>query len=255
MPLLFIGLGYSLRHLTAEAIDALSRADIIYIDTYTSIYEDDFGELLKYNTRAQAFFAKRKDLEGDSIYDIIAKARNRNVVIAVPGDPFIATTHDAVRLEALKAGVEVRVINGLSVFTLILSRLGLQAYKFGKTITLVYPEAFKPHSVVEVIYDNLARGLHTIVLLDLRLEERRAMSIPEAVKILGELDERGELSDKPSVGIARIGWRDEFVAFDKLSELSKYRYPLPPHTIVVCGRLHPIEREMLEHIAISSRSV
>lgn len=253
MPLLFVGLGYSLRHLTAEAIDAISGADIIYIDTYTSIYEDDLGELRKYNPRAQIYFAKRRDLEGSSVYDIIAKARDRNVVIAVPGDPFIATTHDAIRLEALKAGIEVKVINGLSIFTLIHSRLGLQAYKFGKSVTLVYPEAFKPYSVIEVIYDNLARGLHTIVLLDLRLEEGRAMTIPEAVKILLELDEKGELGANPSVGVARMGWRDEFIVFDKLSELSKYAYPPPPHTIVICGRLHPVEREVIEHVAAGPR--
>lgn len=243
--LIFVGLGYSLRHLTNEAIEALKTADIIYVDSYTSLYEDDFDKLREFNLNARFHVARRSDLEGKNVSRILEEALQWKVVIAVPGDPFIATTHDAIRLEAIKRGIEVRVVNGLSIIGLAHSRLGLQSYKFGKTITLVYPDSFKPYSVVETIYDNLSRGLHTLILLDLRVEEGRAMTIPEAVDILLNLDEKKELASRLAVGVARLGWRTEKVVVSHLSQLRDFIYPPPPHSIIVCGRLHPVEEELL----------
>lgn len=243
--LVFVGLGYSLRHLTTEAIEALKTADIVYVDSYTSLYEDDFDKLREFNPNASFHIARRNDLEGKNVSRILEEALQRKVVIAVPGDPFIATTHDAIRLEAINKGIEVRVVNGLSIVGLAHSRLGLQSYKFGKTITLVYPDSFKPYSVVETIHDNLSRGLHTLILLDLRVEEGRAMTIPEAVNILLSLDEKGELATKLAVGAARLGWRTEKIVVARLAKLKEFSYPPPPHSIIVCGKLHPVEEEVL----------
>lgn len=245
--LFFVGLGYALRHLTSEAVEALKSVDVIYVDTYTSIYEDPFAKLREINPRATLVYAKRHDLEGSAVERILEEARFKNVAIAVPGDPFIATTHDAIYIEALKRGIEVKVINGISFVTMAYSRLGLQSYRFGKHVTLVYPEHFKPHSTVEVIYDNLSRNLHTIVLLDLKVEESRAMSIPEAVEILLELDHKNQLHDRVSLGIARLGWLDEKVCAASLRELAKYEYPPPPHSIVVLARLDPVEEEFVRY--------
>ncbi|MEM1864134.1 MAG: diphthine synthase, partial [Desulfurococcaceae archaeon] len=123
----------------------------------------------------------------------------------------------------------------------------LQVYRFGKIATLVYPDHFKPYSTIEVIYDNLSRNLHSIVLLDLRIDESKAMSIEEAVEIIRELDFKNTLLKQPAIAVARLGWKDEKICADILENLSKYKYPPPPHTLVITASLHPIEREFYEY--------
>lgn len=245
--LVFVGLGYSTRHLTIEAIEELKSADLIYIDTYTSIYEDPMTEIEKLNPHATVIYARRIDLEGPGVAKLLDQATSKKVVVAVPGDPFIATTHDSIYIEALKRGIEVKVVNGLSFMTMAYSRLGLQSYRFGKHVTLVYPTHFKPYSTIEFIYDNLARNLHTIVLLDLRLEEGKAMSIHEAVELLLDLDYRRLLRERLGIGVARLGWHDEKICADLIENLGKYSYPPPPHSIVVLSRLDPVEEEFVSY--------
>ena len=245
--LVFVGLGYSTRHLTLEAIEELKTADMIYIDTYTSLYEEPLAKIESLNNSAEYKYAKRQDLEGKAIEQIIEKAKTKKVVIAVPGDPFIATTHDAILSEAFKKGIKVKIVHGVSIITMAYSRLGLQSYRFGKHVTLVYPTYFKPYSTIEVIYDNLERNLHTLVLLDLRIEEGKAMSIGEAVDVLLDLDERNMLKEQTAIGIARLGWIDEKICYDTLSRLKQYIYPPPPHSIVITTKLSPVEEEILKY--------
>jgi diphthine synthase len=245
--LVFIGIGYSYKHLTLEALEELKAADIIYVDTYTSLYEDSLKDLSRINPRAKYIYAERKDLEGSAIKRIIEEALDKKVAIVVPGDPFIATTHDAILSEALKRGVQYKIVNGVSVLTMAYSRVGLQFYRFGKPVTLVYPTYFKPLSTIEVIYDNLSRNLHTLVLLDLRLDESRAMTIPEAVDIVLELDEKKLLENHLTLGLARLGWRDEKICADTLKNLKKYEYPPPPHSLIFIGKLDPVEEEFITY--------
>ncbi len=248
--LVFIGLGLSTKHLTLEAIQYLYRVDKIIVDTYTNIVPDLSKELFEYIGREkEIIWAERKDLEGTSIKEIVEEARGRDIAIVVPGDPFIATTHDAIRVEALKQGVKVVVVNGLSIYSLAVSRTGLQAYRFGKTVTLVYPDYSKPYSVIDAIYDNLERNLHTLVLLDLRVKENKYMDIGEAIGLLLDMDEKNMLDKVIGIGLARIGCLDEMIVADKIGELDKYSYPGPPHSIIIVAKPHPIELDNLRYIA------
>lgn len=248
--LYFVGLGLSINHISIEALNALRKADRIYIDTYTNIVPDfsldRLFELI--GEEKDVVMAKRELLEGKNIYHIIEEASKKNVVILVPGDPFIATTHDAIRVEALKKGVKVKVINGLSIYSLAPSRTGLQAYRFGKTVTLVYPDYFKPYSAIETIYENLERNLHTLLLLDLKLEENKAMTIPEAVELIIDLDEKKSLENIIGVGMARLGSSDEKIVADRLINLGNYEYPPPPHSIIIVAKPHPIELDNLFYV-------
>ncbi|OYT37262.1 MAG: diphthine synthase [Desulfurococcales archaeon ex4484_58] len=246
--LIFIGTGLSIKHLTIEAISYIIRADKIYIDTYTNLVPDFSYKILSSILRdKEIVYAKRRDLEGENIRRIIEEARHRDIAIIVPGDPFIATTHDAIRVEALKNNVEVVVVNGLSIYSLAASRTGLQAYRFGKTVTLVYPRLSKPYSVIEAIYDNLSRDLHTLVLLEISVEENKYMTIDEAVNILLEIDDKNMIGDTLGVGLARIGLDDEYIVADKISKLPDYTYPPPPHSLIVIAKPHPVELENLKY--------
>ncbi len=243
-------MGLSINHLTIEAIEWLKKADKIIIDSYTNIIPDfSVDKLFEIiGSRKDIIIANRSMLEGASIKKIVEEARNLDLVILVPGDPFIATTHDAIRVEAIKHGVSVKTINGLSIYSLAPSRTGLQAYRFGKTVTLVYPESFKPYSTIETIYDNLSRNLHTLLLLDLKLEENKAMTINEAVDILMELDEAKKLNNIIAVGLARIGCSDEKIQANRLLNLKKYTFPPPPHSLVIVAKPHPMELDSLRYL-------
>ncbi|RLG82713.1 MAG: diphthine synthase [Thermoprotei archaeon] len=254
MTLYFVGLGLSISHLTLKAIEVLRKVDKIYIDTYTNIVPDFDLDVLKsiIGSKKKFVFASRKDLEGVNISRIVDEARENDIAILVPGDPFIATTHDAIRVEALSRGVSVETVHGISIYSAIASATGLQAYRFGKTVTLVRPSVSKPFSVIETIYANLKLNLHTLVLLDLKLEEGYAMTINEAVEILRELEK--EYSDEQllrgviGIGVARLATRDQVIKADLLYNLKNYSYPPPPHSIVIVAKPHPIELDLLKYI-------
>ncbi len=254
MTIYFIGIGPSIKYLSIKAIEVLGRVEKIYIDTYTNIIPDFSVETIRRYCRGdvEIVYADRTMLEGRGIDAIVREAMEKEIALLVPGDPFIATTHDAIRVEALAKGVEVRVVYGVSIYSLAASATGLQAYRFGKTVTLVYPRGFKPYSVVETIYDNLDRELHTLLLLDLRIDEGVAMTIGEAVEILLDLEREyggDKLGDTIAVGLARLGTDNEYVKADLLPSLAKYNYPPPPHSIVVVAKPHPMELEALHLIA------
>ena len=254
MTLYFIGMGPSTEYISLKAMKILRTVDKVYIDTYTSILPDfsiDF--IMKYTKRdAEIVVANRSVLEGEGIDFIVKEASEKNIAIIVPGDPFIATTHDAIRIEALARGIDVQVVHGVSIYSLAPSATGLQAYRFGKTVTLVYPRVFKPYSVIETIYNNMDLRLHTLVLLDLKLEKGIAMTIKEAVEILLDLEIEysgsNRLRNVVAVGLAQVGTENEYVRADLLPNLGNYDYPPPPHSIIIVADPHPMELEALHLI-------
>ncbi len=252
MPLYIVGSGLSADYLTLKAISVLHNADKVYVDTYTSIAPGVDAELVKRLAPKAIVVAASRRLLEDEAYRVIEEAKKLNVVILVPGDPMIATTHVSILVEALKRGVSVEVVPGVSGVYAAISVTGLHFYRFGKPVTLVYPEEYyKPFSVIETIYDNYDRGLHTLILLDLRLDEGKAMTIPEALRILIELEKSYEASRHlmervKLVGVARAGLPDQYCAYGNISQLASKRYPPPPHSLIVLAeRLHPVEEEAL----------
>lgn len=256
MALYIIGAGISSEYITLRALKYLSRASKVYIDTYTSIAPGIDEELVQRLTpEAEIVPAARLHLENQS-HRIIEEARDANIALLVPGDPLIATTHIALAVEAKKRGVEVVIVPGVSGVQAVIDTIGLQFYRFGKPVTLVYPEdGVKPFSTLRVVAENRSRGLHTLVLLDLRLDEGRAMTVPEAVELLRQLEEElaanGEvepfLSSALLVGVARAGLPDTKCVAGDPGFVAAAEYPPPPHSLVVTApRLHPMEEEALQ---------
>ncbi len=254
MALFIVGAGPSIEYLTIRALEAIGGADKIYIDSYTSIAPGVDRETLSKLTRGEVVEASRYMLE-QGASRIIEEARSKNVVILVPGDPLIATTHVALAVEARKAGVEVHIVPGVSGVQAVIDATGLQFYRFGKPVTVVYPEeGYKPYSIVETIWFNYSNNLHTLLLLDLRLDEGKAMTIPEALEVLEQLEEEYAREQKRQpivgsallVGVARAGLRDQYCLAGRINELKAAKYPPPPHSIVVVApKPHPMELEAL----------
>ena len=159
------------------------------------------------------------------------------MVLLVAGDPFVATTHVALRVAVERWGHAWRYIPGATVLSAVPSLLGLQHYRFGRTVSLPFPEPnFAPSSPLELIRRNRASDAHTLVLLDLRPEERQFLTAGRAIRILRELD-RGEpplFPDGTMLGVvARVGRSDAAAWFGPAELLERTPFGDPPHAVVV----------------------
>jgi len=262
--LYFVGLGlYSYEDLSLRALKVLKTCAKIYVDMYTSIVPgfdiSSFAKILG-KSSGEVIGVTRKELEDDVfVRKILEEASESNVAIVVPGDPFIATTHLWIRLEAEKRGITTSVLHSSSILTAAISESGLHLYKFGKCVTVVYPDFeknFIPYSVYETLLDNIKRGLHTLMLLDLRIEERIAMTVADAIEVLEMLEERigkGIISSETlGIALSRIGSPESKILAGSFRSLKNLDLGSPPHTLIIPGDLHFTEEEALIVLAKAS---
>jgi diphthine synthase len=190
----------------------------------------------------------RQELEEENGAVILQAALNGKAVFLVPGDPFIATTHTTLRIEAEKKGIKTRVIHGTSIMSAIVSISGLHNYKFGKTVTVPFAENFS-ETPYNVIAQNKTLGLHTLCLLDLKATEKRFLSINEALKSLVLVEEKKKKTvitpDTPALGLARAGSNSPTLKADFIANLAQYDFGQPPYSLIIPGDFHFMEVEAL----------
>jgi len=261
--LVFIGLGLAPGDLTLRGRKELRRCERVFIENYTSIMPpvEDPEELTGlysalYGIHAPVKVLGREEVEEGDV--LMESARECDTAFLVVGDCMSATTHVDLLLRARKQGIETRLVHGVSIFTAAPSALGLQHYKFGRTTTLAYPEGeYFPTSPYDAIAENIQRGLHTLVLLDIKADrpdaERRFMTAGEALELLLRMErEKGKGligPDLPVCCLARLGAPDQEVRAGSLSGMRRLDMGAPPHCLVIPGRLHFMEEEALELLA------
>lgn len=251
--LTFVGLGlHNEDGITVEGLKEIERADVVFAELYTSSLTEGSLNRLGGKIGKKIELLDRTALErGDHLLEM---CRNKRVALLVPGDSMAATTHVELRLRAIGMGTDTSVIHGVSVLTAVPGLLGLQHYKFGRTVTLPIPqEGYSPTSPYELIADNLTRGLHTLVLLDIDTENERYMTANEGLHLLidmGRRMERGDISHDTLVCVvARAGAPDCVVRAGTLRDLSSLDFGPPLHAIVIPGALHFMETEALKVLA------
>jgi diphthine synthase len=241
-----IGIGLKPGHLTIEALEALKECGEIFIEKYTSDFPDaTIKELEKITGKKCTELGRQAVEEG---FDI-AKAKNKNIALLVIGNPLFATTHVQLLLDAKDAGVEFRVIPGISVQDYI-GKTGLNAYKFGRVASIVMPEPnYKPESFYDSIIANLAAGLHSLCLLDIKPAKK--MAPKEALALLLEIEKKRKKSaikNATIVVMAAMGSEKEKIAFGSAEALAKKDFPVPA-ALVVCTELGEKELEGLQKLA------
>ena len=257
--LTFVGLGlHDDKGMTLRALDEILDSDIIYAEEYTSALAKGSVENITERTGKRIRILTRSEVEdGTAILD---SCMNSRVALLVAGDPMTATTHIDLRLRTIKKGIPTAVIHGCSALVAVPGLLGLQHYKFGRTTTLPFPtEGYSPTSPYEVIEENLSRGLHTLVLLDIDEENERYMTANEGMHLLRDMERRvGRkiVKDDLLLGVvARAGAPDCMVRAGRISDLEKLSFGPPLHSIVVPGKLHFMEAEALELIGRMPRNL
>jgi len=210
--------------------------------------------------------------------EILKNAADEDVSLLVVGDPLGATTHTDMLLRARSLDIPTRVIHNASIMNAI-GACGLQLYNFGQAISLVFfTESWNPDSFYDKLKENSDLGMHTLVLLDIKVKEQtienmmkgnkifeppRYMSINTAVSQLLEVEEArsaGVLTADRTLAIAmsRVGSQEQKIVCGTLKELSAQSsetFGNPLHSLVIVGRrLHHIEVEYAEQYAIDKRN-
>jgi diphthine synthase len=166
----------------------------------------------------------------------------------------MATTHVDLRIRAEKQGIKTRVIHGASIISAAIGLSSLQNCKFGKSVTIPFPqENVISETPYKTILENKVMGLHTLCLLDLKVEEKCYMTIKEGLELLLAV-EKGKKKHVATlntlvVGIARAGSPTPIVKTGYLGELIDYDFGVPPHTLIFPSRLHFMEAEALVALA------
>lgn len=187
-------------HLRIKAVRGCSR---VYLEAYTSILMIEQTKLV-INPRStmpfctelcqEEFYGKtlimadRDTVESDSD-TILDGAGQTDVALLVVGDPFgygwlpfirlsltshacSATTHSDILLRARARNIPTEVIHNASIMNAI-GACGLQLYNFGQAVSLVFfTETWKPDSFYDRIAENWRLGMHTLLLLDIKVKEQ-----------------------------------------------------------------------------------
>lgn len=247
--LVFVGLGLNDdKGITVKGLEETKAADAVFMETYTSRMPDFSMERFEAEIGKKVQLIERKDLEEDNGKLILQAAKTGKAVFLVPGDPFIATTHVTLRIDAEKQGIKTRVVHGISIMSAIVSLSGLHNYKFGKTVTVPFADNFS-ETPYNVIAQNKRLGLHTLCLLDLRAAENRYLTINEGIKLLMEIEAKKKLNvitpGTVVLGIARAGSDNPTLKADFIKDLVNFDFGEPPFSLIIPGDLHFMEIDAL----------
>lgn len=244
----FIGLGISgFKSIPTEAIEILSKADIVYLEQFTSpIGKSDLIKI-KNSVKGNFILAKRWMVEDGS--EILKNSKKKKVVLLAYGDPYIATTHIELRARAEKEGIKTHSVHAASSLTSMIGECGLHFYKIGRIATIM-KEMNSLTTPYYVIYKNIIEGNHTVLLLEYNQDEDFFLNPKDALKKILETEkgQRRKIIRKDTYAIiaSRIGFKNQKIVSGKISNLIDLDFEKPPHTIIIPGRLHFTESDALE---------
>ena len=252
--LVFVGLGLNDdKGISLQGLEEIKTAETVFIELYTSLLPEFLMERFVRTSGKKPRSIGRKELEDENGRIILAAAKKGKTVLLAPGDPLIATTHVTLRMEAAKQRIPARIVHGASILSAVIGLSGLHNYKFGKTVTIPFPDAVPSQTPYEVIAQNKKLGLHTLCLLDINAQEKRCLTIEEGLESLLEIEKKKKrkvvTAKTVAVGIARAGSRNPTVKADFVERLRRVDFGNPPHSIVFPGKLHFTEAEALIMLA------
>ena len=121
--------------------------------------------------------------------------------------------------------------------------------------------------------ENASLGLHTLVLLDIKIKEQslenlmrgrkvfeppRFMTVAQCASQMLEIEEeKGENvygPDSLAIGVARLGAENQKMAAGTLTQLTETDMGPPLHSLILVGkRLHDLERDFIRDFALDRR--
>ena len=249
----FIGAGLYGYDMSIEALEEAKNCDVLYAEFYTSKLGIEIAKIEKIIGKKLIVVDRKEVEEGNKI---IEEARQKKVGFITAGDPMAATTHIDLRLRAIDAGIETKVIHGISIVTAAASLLGLQIYKFGKVVSLPRPsENYFPLSPYDSIKGNFSLGLHTLVLLDIG---EHPMNANEAMDLLIKMEEKkkgGIIKDDMIVAVVSISYEKKIAEAGYLKDMREKNFGEHLQSLVIPGKLHFMEAKALVTIANAPKKI
>ena len=233
--LIGIGLGNE-KDISLNGLDAVKKADKIYLDNYTSELNCSIKDLEKIYGK-KIGLADRKFVEDGR--QILKYAKKGNVALLIIGDVFSATTHIDLFLRAKKENIKVKVIHGSSIISAV-GVTGLQLYNFGKIASIPFNNV-NIKAPVEIFKVNKKNGMHTLFLLD--LDQDRFLTIKEACEYLIN---NGVNEKTKAIGCAMIGSEKQIIKYSNLTRLKEIDFWDAPYCLIIPGKLHFMEEEALD---------
>jgi diphthine synthase len=243
-----MGLGLrGTKSLTMEEYHILQSSDIVYFETYTSVSPEPTLNMLKSICKGTLTEANREFIETGT--EILEKAKSKDVTLLVTGDALSATTHNEIRLEAKKLGINVNVFENASIITAFTSKTGLFNYKFGNIVSMPFiNENFFPLSVYDKIHLNYSNNMHTLLLLDLK--DGKTMPVYQALLILMEMEKKrqGGIINNDTEVIVGIGIAsgNEKIINSCIRDIIENKHEGSPASVIIPSHLNEKEREFLE---------
>ncbi|KAK4556040.1 diphthine synthase [Recurvomyces mirabilis] len=269
--LYIIGLGLAdERDVSVKGLEIIRKAERVYLEAYTAVLLVDQAQLESYYSRS-VILADREKVESQSD-EILSGAHEKDIAFLVVGDPFSATTHTdlALRCRQHDPPIQTRTLPNASILTAV-GATGLSLYSFGQTVSMVFfTENWKPSSFYDRVAENVSLGLHTLVLLDIKVKEPdlvamargkivyeppRFMTVAQCASQMLEVEEERQQGicgkESLAVGVARLGSEDQVIVAGTLEELAVADLGKPLHSLVLCGKkMHEMEWEYVRGFAV-----
>jgi diphthine synthase len=239
--LYLIGLGLELEGISKKGFEIAKRCKRVYLEKYTVDFPysmKDIEEVLgKKITPAERMFVESME--------IIDESKRMDVALLVYGSPLTATTHIALLQEAKRCRVKVEVIYSASILDAV-AQTGLQLYKFGKIASMPkwdIEKNFVPDSFIKVIQENLSINAHTLLLIDI------GMKFEEAMRQLKVSIEKNGLEIGKLVVCQALGTKRKKIIYKNFHEFENEDVR-KPYCIIIPGKLHFMEKEVLEEFYV-----
>jgi len=234
--LYLIGLGLNLKGISKEGLEMVGRCKKLYLDEYTVDFPYHVNELVE-SLGKSIELADRALVEDLSIVD---EAKKKDVAILVYGSPLTATTHITLVQEAIASGVKYKIIHGASIIDAV-ADTGLQLYKFGKTASMpAWKESFTPTSFMELVKENQSINAHSLILIDIGLD------FQDALTQLEDSAKKEKVKLDKLVVCQRLGTKNSKFFYKGIPELKEFTGVRKPYSIIIPGKLHFVEKNMLE---------
>ncbi|MDP2672868.1 MAG: diphthine synthase [Nanoarchaeota archaeon] len=238
--LYLIGLGLNAYGISKEGLDVVKKCKRIYLENYTVDFPYSINELSDIIGK-KIISADREKVES---LEMVDEAEKMEVALLIYGSPLTATTHISLIQEAKALKIKYKVIYNASIIDAV-AETGLQLYKFGKIASMPKwnpKENFTPDSFMEIVQQNISINAHNLILCDIGLDFQDAISqlkkSSENCKI--------ELKGKKIVVCQALGTRRSKIFYKNFEELGGLEDIQKPFSIIIPGKLHFLEKEMLE---------
>ncbi|KAF8293618.1 putative diphthine synthase [Trypanosoma cruzi] len=259
---ILVGLGLGdASDITLKGLKAVHEADVVYLEAYTSFLINSSAEELANVYERPVLVADREMVESG---EVLQEASDKKVVLLVVGDVFGALHTSTWWCDAMSRVFLAAPSTTLSIINAV-GCCGLQLYRFGQVISLCFwTETWHPDSWYDRLMSNREMGLHTLVLLDIKVKEisdenlargrnvyepPRYMRINEAIEQILEVEQKkkggavAEDGSTMSIALARVGSNTQQVVAGAMRELRELDFGDPLHSLIIAGDIHTCETE------------